>query len=271
MLAALEERSGRRAHELFDVVAGTSSGAILALGLVRPDPQSARELGGLYLERGPAIFPPAEPGAPRDPAPLRAELAARLGVTRMSHALVPAVVVSCDAVARRPVVFRGGGLDPGPVGDAPMARAALASSAMPGTYPAVEHTGDDGVARLCVDGGLVANDPSLVAFAEAAALAGGDEVLLVSLGTGAGPPPGPEPEPDVAALAAAAAPELVRAALARALGPLYVRLQAPLRFGAARAFDDGSPANLEALRRTAEAFVAREGAALDTLARRLAG
>jgi hypothetical protein len=271
VLAALEELSGRRVHELFDLVAGTSTGAILALGLTRPAPQSARELGALYLERGPAIFADgAGPDEERDPGPLESELRARLGATPMSAALRPVLAVSCDARGRRPVVFRGGGLDPGPVGDAPMVRAALASAAFPGVFPPVAHTGADGVARSCVDGGLIANDPALVACAEALAAGAGDGVALVSLGTGAGPPPEATGDPDAVALATAAGPELVRDALRRALGDRYVRVQTPLAFGAERAFDDARPPNLEALRRTAEDLVARERAALASLAALLA-
>ncbi|HSI30247.1 MAG TPA: patatin-like phospholipase family protein [Miltoncostaeaceae bacterium] len=270
VLAALEELTGRRAHELFDLVAGTSAGAMLALGLTRPEPRPALELRGLFLDRGSVIFPPAtEPGEPLDPAPLEAELADRLETTAMSEALRPAVAVSCDAAARRPVLFRGGGLDPGPVGDVPMVRAALASSAFPGVFPPVSHVGADGVARSCVDGGLIAADPGLVAFTEALALGGGEEVLLVSLGTGIGPPPEPSEDHDAAALAIAAGPELVRDSLRLALGERYARLQTPLAFGAVRAFDDASPANLEALRLTAEDLVARERPRLERLARLL--
>jgi predicted acylesterase/phospholipase RssA len=270
VLGALEELTGRAAHELFDLVVGTSAGAMLALGLVRPEPPPALELRGLFLDRGAAIFPPAvEPGEPRDPAPLEAELADRLGTAAMADALRPAVAVSCDADARLPVLFRGGGLDQDPLGDAPMVRAALASSAFPGVFPPVPIVGADGMARSCLDGGLVAADPGLVAYAEALALGGGEEVLLVSLGTGVGPPPEATEDHDAAAIAAAAGPELVRDALRLALGEGYVRLQAPLAFGAVRAFDDASPANLEALRLTAEDLVARERPRLERLARLL--
>jgi len=269
VLAALEKLTGRRAHELFDLVAGTSAGAMLALGLTRNEPPPALELRGLFLDRGAAIFPPAaQPDEPRDPAPLEAELADRLGTAAMSNALRPVVAVSCDAGARRPVLFRGGGLDPGPVGDAPMVRAALASSAFPGVFPPVRHVGADGVARSCVDGGLIAADPGLVAYAEALALGGGEEVLLVSLGTGIGPPEATG-DHDAVALATAAGPELVRDSLRLALGDRYARLQTPLAFGAVRAFDDASPANLEALRLTAEDLVARERPRLERLARLL--
>lgn len=272
VLGALEELTGRRAHEVFDLVAGTSAGAMLALGLTRPEPPPALELRGLFLDRGAAIFPPAgEPGEPRDPGPLEAELAERLGAAVMSEALRPAVAVSCDADERRPVLFRGGGLDPGPVGDAPMVRAALASSALPGVFPPVRHVGADGVARSCVDGAVIAADPGLVAYAEALALGGGEAVLLVSLGTGLAPPPEASEEHDAAAIAADAGPELVRDSLGLALGERYVRLQTQLAFGAVRAFDDASPANLEALRLTAEDLVARERPRLERLARLLGG
>ncbi len=274
VLAALEELTGRRAHELFDVVAGTSTGAIIALGLTHPDPEPAGELVGFYLDRGAAVFPrDVEPGTARDPAPLEAELRARLDGDAMSAALRPVLAVSCDADARRPVIFRGGGLDPGPIGDAPMVRAVMASGAFPGVFPAVAHTGADGVARSCIDGGVIANDPSLVAYAEALALGAGEEVLVLSLGTGVAPPPEPDPdaEPDLGALVREAAPEVVRDALRRALGDRYVRLQTPLAFGAVRQFDDASPANLEALRRTADDLVARERPRLEALARLLGG
>jgi len=38
MLAELERRTNRPVAQLFDLIAGTSTGGILALGLVRPGP-----------------------------------------------------------------------------------------------------------------------------------------------------------------------------------------------------------------------------------------
>lgn len=37
LLVELERRSGKRISELFDLIAGTSTGGILALGMVKPD------------------------------------------------------------------------------------------------------------------------------------------------------------------------------------------------------------------------------------------
>ena len=61
VLADLERRTGRRTAELFDLIAGTSTGGILACGLTRPGDGdapafSAADLIGLYESEGPEIF-----------------------------------------------------------------------------------------------------------------------------------------------------------------------------------------------------------------------
>jgi len=56
VLAEIEQRSGKRAFELFDLIAGTSTGGILACALCAPDPLPAEQLVGLYVEEGPNIF-----------------------------------------------------------------------------------------------------------------------------------------------------------------------------------------------------------------------
>ena len=56
VLTELEHRSGRRIFELFDLIAGTSTGGILACALCAPDPLPAHELVSLYEVEGPKIF-----------------------------------------------------------------------------------------------------------------------------------------------------------------------------------------------------------------------
>jgi uncharacterized protein len=53
-LASLEEDLDRPIGEYFDVIAGTSTGGILAIGLAMGIP--ARDLLDLYVRRGPHIF-----------------------------------------------------------------------------------------------------------------------------------------------------------------------------------------------------------------------
>jgi patatin-like phospholipase/acyl hydrolase len=60
ILRDLLERAGRPAHEVFDLIAGTSTGGIIALGLKTPANQggsySPTELLQLYFKNGNAIF-----------------------------------------------------------------------------------------------------------------------------------------------------------------------------------------------------------------------
>ena len=62
VLEDLETRTGKRIAEMFDLIAGTSTGGILALGLSRPDdakhPQfTAADMCNMYLHEGAKIFP----------------------------------------------------------------------------------------------------------------------------------------------------------------------------------------------------------------------
>src|SRR5215211_6246323 len=57
VLAEVERRTGRRTAEMVDVVAGTSTGGVLACALTRPGPDgsplfTAEELAGIYVEEG---------------------------------------------------------------------------------------------------------------------------------------------------------------------------------------------------------------------------
>lgn len=63
ILAEIEERTGKRIADLFDLIAGTSTGGILALGLTKPHPQdpslphfTAAEIATVYEQRGREIF-----------------------------------------------------------------------------------------------------------------------------------------------------------------------------------------------------------------------
>jgi patatin-like phospholipase/acyl hydrolase len=61
VLAEIEDRTGRPVAELFDFVAGTSTGGLLACALTRPGDDgrplfTAAEAANLYVEEGPLIF-----------------------------------------------------------------------------------------------------------------------------------------------------------------------------------------------------------------------
>ena len=65
VLAALEERTGHRTGDLFDCIAGTSTGGIIAVGVSIRAPDgspaySAEDAVALYRDRGQEIFPPLD-------------------------------------------------------------------------------------------------------------------------------------------------------------------------------------------------------------------
>src|SRR3954453_13558351 len=99
VLSSLEERTGRHTSELFDLIAGTSAGGIIALALTAPGadgrpPWTANDLVDLYLSDGPGLFPPSigrtlESGLglldeKYDAKPLDEALAQYLGDARLS-------------------------------------------------------------------------------------------------------------------------------------------------------------------------------------------
>ena len=67
ILAEIEHRTGKRIHEMFDLIAGTSTGGIIALGLTMPSEQDsqqakyyAKDLVELYKQEGSKIFHKSE-------------------------------------------------------------------------------------------------------------------------------------------------------------------------------------------------------------------
>ena len=64
VLTELERRAGRRIFEMFDLIAGTSTGGILACALCAPDPLPASDLVELYTKEGPKIFETTLRGRP---------------------------------------------------------------------------------------------------------------------------------------------------------------------------------------------------------------
>lgn len=63
ILAEIERRTGKRIFQMFDLVVGTSTGGMLALGLTKPDPQNpnqahykAQDLVEFYKKHGKTIF-----------------------------------------------------------------------------------------------------------------------------------------------------------------------------------------------------------------------
>jgi predicted acylesterase/phospholipase RssA len=220
VLDEIETKTGRRIAELFDLVAGTSTGGILALGLTKPDPADrqrpqygARDMCNLYLEDGQRIFPHSlirefETGhgtidAKYPADAIEAILEEKFGDTMLSGALTEVVIPSYDVTGPAPYFFkREYAKSDTSDWDVPMRDVARATSAAP-TYfdPAVFEAADGSGTHALVDGGTFANNPTLSGYVDALRL-GRDRgrIVVVSIGTGRPrqtPGSGPIPiEPD---------------------------------------------------------------------------
>jgi patatin-like phospholipase/acyl hydrolase len=217
LLQEIERQTGQPGAELFDLVAGTSTGGIIACGIARRI--SATRLGEFYASNGGKIFTRSFGrevatldglfGPDYDPRPLERMLREVLGETWLSevtrpHLLIPSYCVALPPSDRaagreRPSAMffkswkaNGVSLDAGDVQetlDFPLWQVARATSAAPTYFPPAWVTSKSGERAAMIDGGVFANNPSACALASARRLyPEAKRYLIVSLGTGAAAP-----------------------------------------------------------------------------------
>jgi hypothetical protein len=166
-LATLEDLSSRRIAEFFDLIVGTSTGGIAGLALALGLP--AKRVLDLYLEEGKRIFrSPRRLGMllrPKyDNRPLARALQKAFGDQIINDALTPVCVTSYELTTSYPRIWKDDHAeDLPPDGDEPAWKVALATSAAPVYFPGAEVTPGDSH----VDGGLFANNPTLIGLTEA--------------------------------------------------------------------------------------------------------
>jgi len=199
VLAEIEKRTGKRIAEMFDMIAGTSTGGILALGLTIPDANgkpkySAEDLSNLYLENGKTIFSRSTWQKIRSASGIADEkyrqdgiesiLKDYFGENNLSDTLIDVLITSYDLETRKPLFFKSTKAKKDNNRNFKIWEAARATSAAP-TYfePLQLFTRNRAKQFGLVDGGVFANNPAMCAFAEATAMDKKD-LLVVSLGTG---------------------------------------------------------------------------------------
>src|SRR5262249_46139902 len=176
-LARMEDQTKHQVIKHFDLIVGTSTGGILAIGLAMG--LSPHELLAFYRKRGPVIFPATSLvrrstglfrqlfiGPKLSHTVLRRELAAVLQSRKFGEAKCRLAIPSYDAIAGRIYIFKTSHA-PGLANDihVPALDVALATSAAP-TYFAAAATEGDG---RFVDGGVWANNPVMIGIVEAVA------------------------------------------------------------------------------------------------------
>lgn len=194
VLAELESRflSGGSIANHFDMIAGTSTGGIIALALSHG--MTAREALNIYLERGERIFPPAAGlgkvsrvlrwlfKPKHDQAALKEELLRIFGDKVLDDAVTRLVIPSFEGRHGEPFLYKTPH-HPDYQKDRhkKFAHVALHTTAAPSYYPGVE---DDGY--IMIDGGIWANNPVMNALVDALACfdIAREDVRILSLGTG---------------------------------------------------------------------------------------
>ncbi len=188
VLADLEAAAARPLRRCFDMICGTSTGGIIALGLALGKPAS--ELLDLYREHGEAIFPEARKGRlkgirrPRyDSTALRSALDSAFSARTLAEAQSRLCIPSIDIQTGSTRVFKTDHRGDDFVNDWRLTaqEVGLATTAAPTFLPAA--IVDSG--RAMIDGGLWANNPALVGMGEATLLGRRlDEIEILSVGTG---------------------------------------------------------------------------------------
>jgi patatin-like phospholipase/acyl hydrolase len=304
VLDYIEKRTGRPTSALFDLIAGTSTGGVLALGATKPRPDgapaySAEDGIALYVEEGPRIF--SRPFWRKFPGwrlieeryasgPIDEVLLRYFGDTRLNEALTDVIITSYDIEGRAPFFFKSRhAKDPTRPNDNFLMRDAARATAAAPTYfePAkiTTVTGDPPYVAL-IDGGVYAINPAMCAYAEVRHVYPPDsQMLLVSLGTGECTDPLPYDQVKGWGEASWARPildvafdgnsdtvdfQLRQLLPPDAALPRYYRFQTKL-VGASDSMDDVSQKNLQALQDLGARLVADNQSALDELCGQLLG
>jgi hypothetical protein len=201
-LAAIEEATGKCIAEHFDLIAGTSTGGIIALGLGLG--LRAKEILNFYREQGRRVFGQDMydtgllgglssfwrrqrrrvrqlVGPAYDPLALRNALEGAFGSKRLGDSGVRLIIPAYSIDTRSVYVFKTAHHPRFEVDHKRSAvDVALATAAAPTYFPA-HALADD---ALLVDGGVWANNPTGMAAVEAAAVLGwqGESLRILSLG-----------------------------------------------------------------------------------------
>lgn len=286
ILTEIQRRLGKDLWQSFDLIAGTSTGGIIALGIGtdcnQGQPYAPDELVKLYVDNGPAIFkksfltPERELILPKySPDSLEAALATFFQDTEFLTARTPLLISSYDLQGQLPFFFKSHRIAVDATYNWKVREIARATSAAPTYFPPL-HLVRGIEDYALVDGGVFVNNPSMAAYAEARRLYGdAAQFTIVSVGTG--------DRQDQISYASAAewgllgwakqivpvlmdsVSEAVDFELNSLPGCTYYRLQVPHLQAASSDMDNVTPQNLVNLQTVAEDYVKSESALLDKI------
>lgn len=179
-----------RIADYFDVIAGTSTGGLVTAMLTAPDENkrpsfTAKEITEFYLQHCPQIFPQekkkifgeaaelikAMKGPKYDGKHLHEIVREKLGDIRLTDTLTNVIIPTFDIKKLQPTIFSSYQVKKNDSLNALLSDICIATSAAPTYLPAHEfltRNPVNGEAREfnLIDGGVVANNPALVAISE---------------------------------------------------------------------------------------------------------
>jgi len=282
VLAHLERQMGAPASELFDLIVGTSTGGILALGLSLQNEQggsflAAKSMVTLYERHGAKIFERSLWRKLRTAGGLFEEAYSHEALEKVLHKYfgdktmgdckTPVMVTSYDIERRKTIFLKSWHQDHS---ELLCAEASRATSAAPTYFEPVKLQWAE-QSRTLIDGGVFINSPAVSAYAEACKLFPDEPIAMLSLGTGELTRPIPYNNANTwgSALwimslldcmldgASQAADHQMRLFL----GDYYLRLQIQLHH-ASDDMDDASRGNIRNLKQAATDLIEREEDAL---------
>ncbi|KAI3684754.1 hypothetical protein L6452_33980 [Arctium lappa] len=187
-LQKLDGENARRA-DYFDVTAGTSTGGLVTAMLTAPNEENrqifaAKDVKDFYLEHYPKIFPrdcsPLAPATkvvkaltgPRHSGEhLHKVIQKKLQKKRLHETLTNVVIPTFDIKYLQPTIFSSYQLTKNPSLDAKLSDICIGTSAAPTYLPSHSFQIKDSEGKLLrdfnlIDGGVAANNPTLVAISE---------------------------------------------------------------------------------------------------------
>ncbi|MEJ7588117.1 MAG: patatin-like phospholipase family protein [Ferruginibacter sp.] len=189
IFVAIEEKTNNAISELFDVIAGTSTGGIIALGLSKPDENNnnafrAKDMFDLYVNNGKDIFLKRQEdlwskigsifNKTKAIVPLNYEiehfeklLKEKFRDTPLSEALVDLLITTYDLNEGNPFYFSSRLAKAASKEDILMRDIARSTSAAPTFFEPSLLRYNDKEEMAFVDGGVFANNPSILAYGEA--------------------------------------------------------------------------------------------------------
>lgn len=215
ILQKIESMTGKRVQDIFDMIAGTSTGGLIACCLtLRNDTNqlspkySLEQIADIYTRYGNTIFP-IRSGIDRilhriislfapaySPEGLDQVLRQFISQQTISQALRPILVSTYDLSSNQPVFFKSSEAAGDASADARIYDVCRATSAAPTYLPAYSFTHKN-QPITGIDGGVFVNNPSMAALAEISRYGNAgfyhkkdgppvayDDIRILSLGTG---------------------------------------------------------------------------------------